>query len=117
MQTIVSIFGDGEKLTITQMSCRGIVMFLVALVLIRISGRRSFGMRTPLDNIIVILLGAILSRGVVGASPFLAVIATCLSIVILHRLFAWAMIKSQTVRHLLEGKKIILFHENCFVDA
>src|ERR1700761_5027241 len=89
MEILLKIFGEGKDLSALQMSCRGIVIFFVALVLIRISGRRSFGVRTPLDNIITISLGAIMSRAVVGASDFVPVIACCFAIVLLHRATGW----------------------------
>lgn len=60
MHFIHELFGQGKNLNSLQMTCRGIVVFFFALILIRISGRRSFGIRTPLDNIIIILLGTIL---------------------------------------------------------
>ena len=114
MDTLTQLFGDGEQLNILQMSDRGVVMFLVALLLIRISGRRSFGVRTPLDNIIVISLGAIMSRGVVGASPYIPVIVCCLVIVLLHRLFGWLIATSNSFGRFVEGDKIILFEKGKF---
>ena len=83
MEIFIKLFGEGQDLNALQMSDRGIVMFFIALILIRISGRRSFGVRTPLDNIITISLGAIMSRAVVGASPYIPVMVCCLVIVLL----------------------------------
>ncbi|HEY4324440.1 MAG TPA: YetF domain-containing protein [Mucilaginibacter sp.] len=114
MKTLIEIFGQGKELSFFQMSCRGIVVFLIALVLIRISGRRSFGIRTPLDNIIVISLGATLSRAIVGASPFLPVITTCFVIVILHRLLGWLISHDDRFSKLIEGNKILLFSDGHF---
>lgn len=114
MKTLVEIFGEGKDLNILQMSCRGIVVFLIALVLIRISGRRSFGIRTPLDNIIVILLGAILSRAIVGASSFLSVVIVCFTIVIFHRFFSWLISHNEKFSEIMEGNKILLFNDGHF---
>ena len=90
-------------------------MFLFALVLIRISGRRSFGIRTPLDNIIVILLGTVLGRAIVGASPFLPVIVASLLIVLIHRFFGWLSVHSKLFSRIIVGEKIILFKDGQFI--
>ena len=99
------------------MGCRGAVVFIIALLLIRLSGRRSFGIHTPLDNIITIALGAILSRAVVGASGFLAVIVTCTAIVLLHRGVGWLVSRYTFAARLVEGKKIVLFEKGVFIES
>ena len=112
---LIEIFGQGKDLNTLQMSCRGIVVFFIALLLIRISGRRSFGMHTPLDNIISISLGAVLSRAIVGASAFVPVIISCLVIVLLHRFLAWLILRSKRISELVEGNKILLFENGRFI--
>ena len=116
MNLLIKIFGQGKDLDIHQMVCRALLVFLLALVLIRISGRRSFGIRSPLDNIILILLGATLSRAIVGASPFVPVIIACFSIVLLHRLLGYFISRSQYMGHLIEGRKILLFSDGKFIN-
>lgn len=115
MLWLEEIFGEGKDLLVHQMICRGVVIFFFTLLLIRISGRRSFGMGSALDNIILVLLGAILSRVVVGASPALPTVLTSLSIVLLHRVFAHLMLKSEKLRELMEGKRILLFANGKFI--
>ncbi|HEY4154364.1 MAG TPA: YetF domain-containing protein [Puia sp.] len=114
MDILIQVFGEDKNLTVLQMVFRGVVVFLIALVLIRISGRRSFGIRTSLDNIISMLLGAVLSRAVVGASPFLPVLCSCLGIVLLHRAFGWMLIRSDRFARLVEGSRIQLFKNGRF---
>jgi len=114
METFAKIFGEGKELNAFQMGSRGAVVFLIALVLIRISGRRSFGVRSPLDNIITISLGAVLSRAIVGASDFLPVIVTCFVIVLLHRLFGWLIAHSKKFGRIIEGNKMVLFENGKF---
>ena len=110
-----TIFGYGKDLNCLQMSCRGIVVFFIAFALIRISGRRSFGLRTPFDNIIAVLLGAILSRAVVGASAFLPVIITCFVIVLMHRLFGWLVVRHKKIGNWIADKHILLYENGHFI--
>lgn len=115
MDIFIKIFGEGKDLTAWQMSCRGIVVFIIALLLIRISGRRSFGIRAPLDNIIIILLGAVLSRAVVGASPFVPVVVSCFVIVVFHRGVGWLIANSKVVGKLVESDKIMLYQDGKYI--
>jgi uncharacterized membrane protein YcaP (DUF421 family) len=115
METIIKLFGEGKDLNALQMSDRGIVIFFIALILIRISGRRSFGVRSPLDNIITISLGAIMSRAVVGASDFIPVVVCCFVIVLLHRGVGWLIANSKPFGRFIEGEKILLFEDGVFL--
>ncbi|RFZ92926.1 DUF421 domain-containing protein [Mucilaginibacter conchicola] len=114
MELLNKLFGEGKDLNALQMSDRGVVMFIIALILIRISGRRSFGVRTPLDNIITISLGAVMSRAIVGASDFVPVVVCCLVIVLLHRLFGWLIAHSKAFGRFIEGDKMVLFEDGKF---
>jgi uncharacterized membrane protein YcaP (DUF421 family) len=114
METIIKLFGEGKDLNALQMSDRGILMFFIALILIRISGRRSFGVRSPLDNIITISLGAVMSRAVVGASDFVPVVVCCFVIVLLHRFVGWLIANSKPFGRFIEGEKILLFEDEMF---
>lgn len=116
MELLKDIFGEGKDLTALQMSCRGIVVFVIALAVIRLAGRRSFGIRTPLDNIITISLGAILSRAIVGASPFVPIIVCCCVIALLHRGFGWLVVNSKIVGRLIEGNKILLYKDGQYIS-
>lgn len=115
METIYTLFGQGKDLDALQMSCRGIVLFFIALILIRVSGRRSFGVRSPLDNIITISLGAVMSRAIVGASAFVPVVVCCFVIVLLHRLVGWLIANSKAFGRFIEGEKILLFEDGVFL--
>ena len=116
MHLIYQIFGTGKDLSILQMTCRTIVVFIIALLLIRISGRRSFGLHTPLDNIITIMLGAVMSRAIVGASDFMPVIAASAILVLIHRFFAYLMVHHPGFSRLMAGEKMLLFKEGNFIE-
>jgi len=116
MDTIQFLFGEGEKLDILQMSMRALVMFLIMLILIRFAGRRAFAKKSSFDNIIVIMLGAVLARGVVGASPFWSTVAASIIMIILHRIVAWLSVKNNFVERLVKGNAILLFQKEKIVN-
>ncbi|QJB30380.1 DUF421 domain-containing protein [Chitinophaga oryzae] len=106
---IAGVFwGDGEKLDLLQMSVRALSMFFIALVLIRLGGMRIFGKRSAFDTIIIIMLGAILARGVIGASPFWSTVAASATMVLVNRLVAWLCAANDTVNDVIKGKHLLL---------
>jgi uncharacterized membrane protein YcaP (DUF421 family) len=106
---LYKLFGEGRDLDTLQMCSRAFVIFFITLALIRISGRRTFGKRSAFDNTSAIILGAVLSRAVVGASPFVPTVACCLVLVLLHRGLAWISIKNKLVGQLIKGDEIPLY--------
>jgi uncharacterized membrane protein YcaP (DUF421 family) len=114
MDVIYKIFGEGKDLNALQMSMRALLIFILALGIIRIAGRRSFGMKMPFDNIIAILLGAILSRAVVGVSPFWPTVAASAVLALLHRLTAWIAIRNERFGKMLKGNSTLLYKDGVF---
>jgi uncharacterized membrane protein YcaP (DUF421 family) len=103
MEVLIAIFGEGKDLDSLQMAMRAVAVFFAALILIRISGRRSFGQRSPFDYVVAILLGATLSRVIVGASPAIPTFVASLVIVLLHRALAWTCVRSRWLESLVVG--------------
>lgn len=98
------VFGEGPELTEWQMALRAAVIFAIALALVRLSGRRSFGQHHPHDGCMTVLLVAILSRAVVGASPFWATVAAATALALMHRIsghasFRWAWFEALISGH------------------
>ena len=111
MNLLRQIFGEGEHLNTLQISSRSIVMFAITLVLIRIAGAKTFGKNSAFDNVIVIMLGAVLSRGVVGASSFWGVVAGGLAMVLMTRLISWIAIHNKQFSRLVKGEHISLYEK------
>jgi uncharacterized membrane protein YcaP (DUF421 family) len=107
---LATFWGDGRDLDCLQMASRGFVVFFVALVLVRVSGRRSFARRSAFDNIIVIVLGAVLSRPIYGASSFWPVVAASTVLVVVHRLIGLATARFALLERLAKGKPYTLWH-------
>jgi uncharacterized membrane protein YcaP (DUF421 family) len=108
---LIRIFGTGDHLSAGHMTARAFVMFFIALILIRVSGMRSFGSKSAFDNIIVIMLGAILSRAVVGASPFISTVAAGITVCVIHRVLAMLCTRYHFISNLLKGTDQLLYKE------
>ena len=109
MNVIQAIFGDGRDLDVVQMTCRGALVFVITLLLVRVSGRRSFGQHSPFDACTTVLLGAILSRAVVGASDFWPTIAAGTVLAAMHRLVGELASRSPRFERFVSGPTITLF--------
>src|SRR4051812_27774525 len=98
------IWGSGEHLNALQMGVRAALMFFIALLLIRLGGMRIFGKKSAFDTIIVIMLGAVLARGIVGASDYWATVVASTIMVGINRLLAWLSEKYAVVNNTIKGK-------------
>jgi len=98
------------------MSVRAFFMFIITLVLIRLAGLRTFAKQSSFDNIIVIMLGAVLARGVVGASPFWSTVGASVIMVIMHRVIAWMTVKNPKFEKLVKGSYIKLYQNGALVS-
>jgi uncharacterized membrane protein YcaP (DUF421 family) len=115
MKTFYELIGQGEKeLSPLQMGIRAFLIFIIALILIRFAGRRSFGMRSSFDNVISILLGAVLSRSVVGSENFFSPIVAAAVIAAFHFLFALISTHNDAFGVLIKGNPSLLYKDGKF---
>ncbi|HEY6160076.1 MAG TPA: YetF domain-containing protein [Bacteroidia bacterium] len=106
--------GAGKDIGVLQMIIRACFIFVIALIYIRFSGRRSFGMRSPFDNVIAILLGAILGAALYGSAPFIPTICAAGVIAFLHRLFAWISYHWDPFGVMVKGDARIIYKDGMF---
>lgn len=92
-----------------QVITRTIIVFVIALLFVRISGMRTFGTQSAFDVTVTITLGAMLSRAVTGHYPFFNCIGAAGLLVILHRATAYLSAKNKLVNSIIEGKPVLLF--------
>ena len=109
MDIIDKLFGHGENITAVQMSVRASVVFFITLILIRVGGVRIFGRRSAVDTIIVIIMGSVLARGIVGASPFLAAIAASTTMIAIHRVLGLLSTRYRGFEITIKGDHVLLY--------
>lgn len=114
MDTLYEIFGTGRHLNAFQMSARAFVFFFITLFYIRIAGMRTFGKKSSIDIVIVIILGSVVARGISGASGFSATLASSAVLVVVYRITSWLTLKSRALERLVKGEKLLLFSDGRF---
>ncbi|MBA3500863.1 MAG: DUF421 domain-containing protein [Deltaproteobacteria bacterium] len=103
------VFGIRGDVDAAQMAARAFVMFFIALALVRLAGMRAFGHKSAFDTIVVIVLGALLSRPIVGASEFWPTVASAVVLVLVHRVLAVIGVRFPSVDRLIKGSELVLY--------
>lgn len=116
MQTIYELFGQGTNLNTLQMTLRAIIIFFIALTLIRYTGMRLFGIQSAFEICVTIILGAILARAIVGASPFIPTIVASSVLVIVHKIIAAISVNNKKISHLFKGIPYSLYKDGKLND-
>ena len=110
-------WGINENISSLEIAARSAVMFLVVLLLIRVAGMRPFGKGEPFDQIISFLIGGVLSRGVVGATPFIPTIVSIIVMLMVHKLFSKLSVYNKWIGEKVKGKKILLYKNGKFLET
>lgn len=117
MRLLNDWWGIKEDIAPLEIAARSAAMFIIALLLIRLAGMRPFGKGESFDKIITFLIGAILSRGVVGATPFFSTIASVIVIIIVHKILSKLSIYNKWFGEKVKGRPLVLFRNGSFIKG
>lgn len=92
----------------TQISLRGVIIFSITLVMVRLSSKRSLAEKTAFDAIFLIILASILSRAINGTAGFFASIGGGFVLVFLHRSFSWIACRSHMFGRIIKGSPDVI---------
>jgi uncharacterized membrane protein YcaP (DUF421 family) len=108
LQTLLGIGTQPGELTFLQVSLRGVIVFIAALIVIRMGSKRSLAEKTAFDAVFLVIIGSMLSRAINGSAPFFPTLGTGFVLVVLHRLFGIAAYYSHVFGILVKGKPVVL---------
>jgi len=103
-----SIFGGLKDLTAGQECARAVLIFFYGLVMLRLSGKRTFAHMSAVDLVISIIVGSNLSRPMTGGVPLWGTLASVAVLVGLHLLVAHTVTRSPLLSKWLEGMPVVL---------
>jgi uncharacterized membrane protein YcaP (DUF421 family) len=100
-----------DELGFSHMAWRSVVVFVFSFVLMGVSVRRLLGKNAALDVMLVVILGSVLSRAINGQAAFFPTLGASLLLVLLHRLVAWASLRSHVVSLIAKGRDRVLVRD------
>lgn len=105
---LLGMQATADTITVGQTCARAVLVFLVALLLLRLSGRRTFGGNSALDMVVKFMFGALLSRVIIADAPMGITFVAAAALVAVHRALAYAVYFSPLLRKLVKGSDSIL---------
>ena len=100
-----------ENVDSGEMVLRAILVYVLALVLVRLGSKRFLSQATAFDVIVAIMLGSVLSRAINGSAPFVPTLLARGALVGVHWSLAVAATRSPFVGSLLKGKPRLLIKD------
>ncbi len=96
---------SSQTITWWQMSIRALLLFLIAVVVIRLAGDRIFGKNTVLDIVLGVVLGSNFSRAMTGNAEFIPVVVSTVVLVAVHTALAHLAWHSKAVSRAVKGEE------------
>ena len=109
--TNMDILGQHDNLSVAQMALRSALVFCIGYILLRIGGWKIFGKKSALDYVIIIVMGSILAKIIIGDTAFFPGTMACLVMVLLSRCISGLCARYKGFSHLIEGRPLILYGE------
>jgi uncharacterized membrane protein YcaP (DUF421 family) len=107
---------DAATLTFAQISLRGVIVFIAALVIVRCGDRRFLSQKTAFDAVLGFILASMLARAVNGTAAFFPTLGGGFVLVGLHRLLAYGARRSHTLGLLIKGRSDVLIRDGVLDD-
>jgi uncharacterized membrane protein YcaP (DUF421 family) len=103
-----TVFGVEHNVSLAQECARAVLIFFYGLVLLRLSGRRTFADWSALDVLLSIVIGSNLSRALTGSVPLAGTLGASAVLVGLHVLLAHGVARYGSLSAVVEGVPVEL---------
>lgn len=111
LETWIGPTSGEEVLTMGQMALRALVIFCFAVGIVRLGSTRFMARNSPLDLILAIMLGSVLSRAITGQAAFFPTLVAGAVLVALHSLFALLAAGSDSFGYWVKGRSSLLIED------
>ena len=111
VEVLLGLSAEPRDLTFVQVSLRGVVVFLVTLITVRLGHKRALSRKTPFDAVLLVILASLLSRAINGSAAFFATLGGGVVLVLLHRVFAFLTFYSHRFGILVKGRPEVIVRD------
>jgi uncharacterized membrane protein YcaP (DUF421 family) len=109
MEHIQQILGVGsDSLNWYQVALRALIVYIAALIMVRVGEKRFLGKNTAFDVIIGIILGSVVSRAINSTDTILPTLVAGFVLVGLHTLLSMVTFRSDKLGDILKGTPRLL---------
>ncbi|HEY0041664.1 MAG TPA: YetF domain-containing protein [Flavisolibacter sp.] len=115
MDFLTEWWGVEDNISPLEVIGRGAAMFVIMLILLRFTGMRSFSKGSVFDNVIIILLGAVLGRGVVGGTPFFSALIGGIVLLLIPKFISRLTFYNKWAGRHIKGNAVLLYKEGKFL--
>ena len=102
---------ENEDINILQMSLRAVIVFIIAIILLRIGNKRFMGKSTALDVLLGIIFGSMVSRAITGNAPFVPALVAAAALLAMHWLFSALAFRSHLFGKAIKGEPRVLVRD------
>src|SRR3569832_1986659 len=90
MSSALGLDRSAEELQSLHMVARGIVDYVISLLIVKLAKKRFMGQTSALDVVMVNILGSVLRRGINGSAPFVPSLVAGVTLVLVLRALSLA---------------------------
>jgi uncharacterized membrane protein YcaP (DUF421 family) len=103
IQHLLGLGVNAKDLTFVQISLRGIIVFIAAIIMVRVGSKRFLGKMTAFDAVLGFILASMLARAVNGTAAFFPTLGAGFVLMGLHALFAHLAYRFDSFGNLIKG--------------
>ena len=117
ISAVLGLGRDAAALTFTQISLRGVIVFVAALVIVRCGDRRFLSQKTAFDAVLGFILASMLARAVNGTAAFFPTLGGGFVLVMLHRALASWSRRSHALGLLIKGRSDVIIRDGTLDES
>ncbi|MDB6017964.1 MAG: putative rane protein [Pedosphaera sp.] len=102
---------EPKDFTLFQIALRGVIVFIVTLIMVRLADRRVFAKKAAFDIVLGFILASMLARAVNGSSAFFPTLGGGFVLIGLHRLLGAIAFRYHWFSILVKGTEDVLIEQ------